>query len=61
MRFEPENEEKDYPGNWRQTGILHAGIGEEDAVICRGKVRCLQFEVVKRVKLSKKLDILYTV
>lgn len=31
MRFEPEDQEKDYSGNWRQTGILHAGIGEEDA------------------------------
>ena len=29
---EPENQEKDYPGNWRQTGILYAGIGEENSV-----------------------------
>ena len=41
MRFEPENEEKDYSGNWRQTGILHAGIGEENAGISIDLLRVL--------------------
>lgn len=43
MRFEPENEEKDYSGNWRQTGILHAGIGEENPVVCWCKLKHLWF------------------
>ena len=62
MRFEPENEEKDYTGNWRQTRILHAGIGEENPVACRGKLKQFVVRILaKVVKLSKKLDILYTV